>query len=66
MTWTGHRKWWGKTKMCTIFTSGNLKGKNPHGRNNVKIALKKAGLEHVDWIYLAQDRNCLLSLVNKS
>jgi hypothetical protein len=42
---------------------GKLEGKRPLGRikrrweNNIRIDLRETGLEGVDWMHLAQDRD---------
>jgi hypothetical protein len=45
------------------FFIGESEGKRPLGEtrrrldNNIKMDVREIGLEGVDWIYLAQDRN---------
>jgi hypothetical protein len=36
---------------------GNSERRSLHGRYNIKMDLKEAGLIGVDWIHLAQDRD---------
>jgi hypothetical protein len=49
---------------------GKPEGKRPLGRpwhrweNNIIVDLKEIGWEGVDWIYVAQDRDQQLALVN--
>ena len=48
---------------------GTVEGKRSLGRprhryNNIKIELKEMGLDGVDWINLAQDRDKWLAFVN--
>jgi hypothetical protein len=60
---------WGKRKMCKILV-GKSKGKRPLGRrrnrwkDNIHMNLREIGLEDVDWIHLAQDRDQWRALVN--
>jgi hypothetical protein len=49
----------------TWFLSGNLKGRNMQGIwNNIKMDLKDAGDEDVNYVYLMQCRDQWLTLVN--
>jgi hypothetical protein len=49
---------------------GKLEGKRPLGRprrkwvNNIKMDLREVGLDGMDWIDLAQDRDRWRTLVN--
>ena len=50
---------------------GKHEGKRPLGTlgyrwvNNIKMDIKETGLEDVNWIHLAQDRNKWFDAVNK-
>jgi hypothetical protein len=50
--------------------AGKSEGKRPLGRlrqrweDNIRIDLKEMGLEGVEWMHLAQDRDQRLALVN--
>jgi hypothetical protein len=52
------------------FSVEKPEGKRPLGRHrslwedNIKIDLRKIGLENVDWIYMAQERDRWRAFVN--
>ena len=62
---------WGEEgrEMYAGFWWGKPEGKRLHGRlryrwENIKLDRKETGWEHVDWIYLARDRDKWRAVVN--
>jgi hypothetical protein len=63
MRWTGHVARMGENRNAYRILVGNPEGKKPLGRpirrwvNNIKMDLREIGLDGMDWIDLAQDRD---------
>jgi hypothetical protein len=70
MRWAGHLERMGeKINACRILV-GKPEGKRPLGRprhrwvGNIKMDLREIGLDGVDWMDMAQDRDQWRALVN--
>jgi hypothetical protein len=70
MRWAGHVARIGDKKDARRILVGNPEGKRPLGRprhkcvDNIKMDLREIGWGGMDWIVLAQDRDCWRALVN--
>jgi hypothetical protein len=70
MRWAGHVARMGDLRSAYRILVGKPEGKRPLGRpkriwmDNIKIDLREVGLDGVDWIDLAQDRDQWRALVN--
>jgi hypothetical protein len=70
MRWAGHVARTGKKRNAYRILVGKSEGKKPLGRqrsrwmDNIKMDLREIGLEGMDWIDLAQDRDQWSALVN--
>jgi hypothetical protein len=70
MRWLEHVAHMGAIRNVCKILVGQPQGKRPLGRpgnrweDNIKMGLRERGLEGVDWIHLAKDRNLWWSLVN--
>jgi transcription termination factor 2 len=70
LRWAGHVARMGETRNACRTLVGKPEGKRPLGRprrrwvDNIKIDLREIGLDGMDWIDLAQDRDQWRTLVN--
>jgi hypothetical protein len=70
MRWEGHVVQIGEKRNAYRILVGNSEGKRPLGRprcrwvENMKMDLEEIGLDGLDWIDMAQDRNQYRALVN--
>jgi hypothetical protein len=70
MRWAGHVARMGENRNAYRILMGNPEGKRPLGRprrrwvDNIKMVLREIGLDGMDWINLAQDRDQWGALVN--
>jgi hypothetical protein len=70
MAWAGHVAGMWEMKYAYKILVGKSEGNRPFRRprrrweNNVKMDLREIGLEGIDWIYLAQDKDRWRALVN--
>jgi hypothetical protein len=66
----GHVAYMGKMRNVYKVLVGKPEGMRPHARprsgweDNIKMDLREIGLESVDWIHLAQDRDQWWALVD--
>jgi hypothetical protein len=70
MRWAGHAERMGEKSNAYRILAGKPEGKRPLGRprrrwvDNIKMDLRKRGLNGMGWIDLAQDRDQWRALVN--
>jgi hypothetical protein len=70
MRWMGHVACMGEGRNVYRVLEGKPEGKRPLVRqrhrweNGIKMYLREIGWGGVEWIHLAQDRDCWLALVN--
>jgi hypothetical protein len=66
----GIQRRWGRREACIGFLVGKPEGKRPLGRprlrwlDNIRMDLQEVRCGAMDWIGLAQDRDCWPTLVN--
>jgi hypothetical protein len=70
MIWAGHVARMGENRNACRILMGKPEGKRSLGRprcrwvDNIKMDLREIGLDGVDWIDMAQDRDQWMALVN--
>jgi transcription termination factor 2 len=70
MRWAGHVTRMGQMRNFYKVLVGKTDGKRPLGiprrrwKDNIKMYLRKIGLEGVDWIHVAEDRDRWRGLAN--